>query len=271
MQIRVGYEMIYECPQPTPMILTVNVHYTRASDIVIPDFMTTNPRVPITAYRDWFGNWCTRIVAPQGRLRIATTGVVEDSGAPDEVVPAAAQHPVQGLPEESLVFLLGSRYCETDHLSQAAWDLFGQTEPGWTRVQAICDFVHQHITFGYEHASPSKTAEQVFKEGRGVCRDYAHLAIAFCRCMNIPARYCAGYLGDIGIPPPYGPMDFAGWFEAYLGGRWHTFDPRNNIPRIGRILIARGRDAADAAICSAFGPSTLVSFKVYTDEVTATA
>ena len=214
---------------------------------------------------------CTRIVAPQGRIRIATTGVVEDSGAPDEVVPAAVQHPVQDLPEESLVFLLGSRYCETDHLSQAAWDLFGQTEPGWTRVQAICDFVHRHISFGYEHASPSKTAEQVFKEGRGVCRDYAHLAIAFCRCMNIPARYCAGYLGDIGIPPPYGPMDFAGWFEAYLGGRWHTFDARNNIPRIGRILIARGRDAADAAICSTFGPSTLVSFKVYTDEVTAPA
>ena len=162
---------------------------------------------------------------------------------------------------------MGSRYCETDRLSQTAWDLFGQTPPGWARVQAICDFVHDHITFGYEHARPSKTAEQVFNERQGVCRDFAHLAIAFCRCMNIPARYCTGYLGDIGIPPPYGPMDFAGWFEAYLGGRWYTFDPRNDIPRIGRVLIGRGRDAADVAITHAFGPTTLVSFKVFTDEI----
>jgi transglutaminase-like putative cysteine protease len=267
MQIRVGYELIYDCPQPTPMIVTLNIHYTRASDIVVPDFMTTDPRVPVSAYRDGFGNWCTRLVAPRGRIRIATTGVVRDTGEPDDVAPSAWQHLVQDLPEETLVFLLGSRYCETDHLSQVAWDLFGRSAPGWARVQAICDFVHRHIGFGYEHASPSKTAEQVFKERRGVCRDYAHLAIAFCRCMNIPARYCTGYLGDIGIAPPYGPMDFAGWFEAYLAGRWYTFDPRNNIPRIGRVLIARGRDAADVAISSTFGPNTLVSFKVFTDEV----
>jgi transglutaminase-like putative cysteine protease len=267
MQIRVGYELIYDCPQPTPMILNLKIHSTRAPDIVVPDFMTIDPRVPVTMYRDDFGNRCARIVAPMGRVRIASTGVVRDSGQPDEVAPSAGQHPVQDLPEETLGFLLGSRYCETDHLSHAAWDLFDKTPAGWARVQAICDFVNQHIAFGYEHASPSKTAEQVFKEGRGVCRDYSHLAIAFCRCMNIPARYCAGYLGDIGIPPPYGPMDFAGWFEAYLGGRWYTFDPRNNIPRIGRVLIARGRDAADVAISSAFGLNTLVSFKVYTDEV----
>jgi transglutaminase-like putative cysteine protease len=269
MQIRVGYELIYDCPQPTPMILTLNIHYTRASDVVIPDYMTTDPRLPISAYRDGFGNWCTRIVAPKGRIRIASTGVVRDTGEPDEIAPSAGRHLVQDLPEETLVYLLGSRYCETDHLSQIAWDLFDRSPPGWAQVQAICDFVHRHIAFGYEHASPSKTAEQVFREGRGVCRDYAHLAIAFCRCMNIPARYCTGYLGDIGVPPPYGPMDFAGWFEAYLGGRWHTFDARNNIPRIGRVLIARGRDAADVAISSTFGPNTLVSFKVYTDEVTA--
>jgi transglutaminase-like putative cysteine protease len=267
MHIRVGYELIYECPQPTPMILTLSIHPTRASDIVIPDFVTTDPSVPLSPYRDGFGNTCTRLVAPTGRIRIASTGVVRDSGAPDEVALSAFQHPVQDLPDETLVFLLGSRYCETDLLSQAAWDLFGQTAPGWPRVQAICDFVHNHITFGYEHASPSKTAEQAFNDGRGVCRDFAHLAITLCRCMNIPARYCAGYLGDIGIPPPYGPMDFAGWFEAYLGGRWYTFDPRNHIPRIGRVLIARGRDAADGAISYAFGRSTLVSFKVYTDEV----
>ncbi len=267
MQIRVGYELIYECPQPTPMILTLSVHHTRAPDLLTPDLMTTDPAIPITAYRDGFGNWCTRIIAPKGRIRIASTGVVQDSGQPDEVVPSATQDRVEDLPDDTLVFLLGSRYCETDLLSQAAWDLFSQTPPGWPRVQAICDFVHNHITFGYEHARPSKTAEQAFNERQGVCRDFAHLAITFCRCMNIPARYCAGYLGDIGVPPVALPMDFAGWFEAYLGGRWYTFDPRNHIPRIGRVLIARGRDAADVPISHAFGPNTLVGFKVVTDEI----
>jgi transglutaminase-like putative cysteine protease len=134
-----------------------------------------------------------------------------------------------------------------------AWGLFQKSAPGWARVQSICDFVHRHIAFGYEHARPTMTSWEVFNEGKGVCRDYAHLAITFCRCMNIPARYCTGYLGDIGVPPPYGPMDFAGWFEAYLGGRWHTFDPRNNMPRIGRVLIAQGRDAADVPITHTFG------------------
>jgi transglutaminase-like putative cysteine protease len=250
------------------MILILNVHHSRAPDIVTPDLMICEPPAPITHYRDGFGNWCTRIVAPQGQIRIASSGLVRDTGKPDELTPGAAQQRVEDLPDETLVYLLGSRYCETDRLSQVAWELFGQSPPGWGRVQAICDFVHRHITFGYEYADPSKTAEQVFREGRGVCRDYAHLAVAFCRCMNIPARYCTGYLGDIGIPPPYGPMDFAGWFEAYLGGQWYTFDPRNNVPRIGRILIARGRDATDVAISTTFGPSKLVSFKVYTDEIT---
>ena len=148
-----------------------------------------------------------------------------------------------------------------------AWSLFSNTPLGWPRVQAICDFVHHHLTFGYEHASPTKTALQAYTDRNGVCRDYAHLAITFCRCMNIPARYCTGYLGDIGMPPPYAPMDFAGWFEAYLGGTWYTFDARNNQPRIGRILIARGRDAADVAISTAFGANTLQSFRVWTDQV----
>ena len=181
--------------------------------------------------------------------------------------PHTWQHNVEQLPEETLVFLLGSRYCETDRLSDIAWKLFSGTPLGWPRVQAICDFVHNHIAFGYEHASSTKTAFEVFNERRGVCRDFAHLAIALCRCMNIPARYCTGYLGDIGLPPPYAPMDFAGWFEAYLGGSWHTFDARNNTPRIGRILLARGRDAADVAISTAFGENTLTSFKVWTDQV----
>jgi transglutaminase-like putative cysteine protease len=249
------------------MMLTLNIHYSRASDIVIPDYLTTNPSVPITAYRDAFGNWCSRIVAPQGQIRIASTAVVRDTGQPDIVVPSAWQHPVQELPEETLAFLLGSRYCDTDRLSETAWNLFHHSPTGWGRVQAICDFVHNHISFGYEHARPTRTASEAFHERVGVCRDYAHLAITFCRCMNIPARYCTGYLGDIGMPPPYGPMDFAGWFEAYLGGAWHTFDARNNIPRIGRVLIARGRDATDVAISNTFGPNTLLSFKVWTDEI----
>lgn len=267
MQIRVGYELHYECPQPTPMILTLHVHYTRVSDMVLPDHIVTNPSVPITAYRDGFGNWCSRIVAPKGEIRISTTAVINDSGLPDPVVPAAPQHPVQELPEETLVYLLGSRYCETDLLSQFAWDRFGNGPTGWGRVQAICDFVHNHITFGYEHARPTKTAWEAFNEGAGVCRDFAHLGVALCRCMNIPARYCTGYLGDMGTPPPYGPMDFAGWFEAYLGGQWYTFDPRNNTPRIGRVLIARGRDATDVALTNTFGPNVLKNFTVWTDEV----
>lgn len=266
MLLRVGYELIYECPQPTPMILNLSINYTRASDIVVPDLMTTDPAVPLSAYRDGFGNWCTRLVAPAGRIRIASSAVVRDSGEPDKTVPTATQSLVEDLPEETLVFLLGSRYCDTDNLSQAAWDLFSKAPFGWGRVQAICDFVHNHVSFGYEHASPNKTASQVYRDGTGVCRDFAHLAITFCRCMNIPARYCAGYLSDIGTPRPYGPGDFAGWFEAYLGGRWYLFDPRNNVPRIGRVLIARGRDAADVAISSTFGPNELVSFTVYTDD-----
>src|SRR5688500_15164244 len=267
MQIRVGYELLYQCPQPTPMILTLNVHYSRASDLVRPDHLMVSPSVPVTAYRDSFGNWCSRIVAPQGPVRLWADGVVKDSGLPEEPAPWAVQRPVPALPEETLLFLLGSRYCETDLLSETAWRLFAQTPLGWARVQAICDFVHRHVTFGYEHASATKTAFQVFNERKGVCRDYAHLAIALCRCLNIPARYCTGYLGDIGVPPPYGPMDFAGWFEAYLGDAWYTFDARNNTPRIGRILIARGRDAADVAISTTFGPNTLQSFRVWTDEI----
>jgi transglutaminase-like putative cysteine protease len=269
MQIRIGYEIIFDCPQPTPMILTLNVHYTRASDLVVPDYLITTPSVPLTAYRDGFGNWCSRIVAPPGEIRLSTDAIVRDTGMPDKIVVDAQQIAVPDLPEETLVFLLGSRYCETDRLSPVAWSLFGNSPPGWLRVQAICDYVNSHITFGYQHARATKTAWEAYQEQAGVCRDFAHLGIAFCRCMNIPARYCTGYLGDIGVPPPYGPMDFAGWFEAYLGGEWYIFDPRNNIPRIGRVLIARGRDASDVAISNTFGPNILKSFKVWTDELNA--
>jgi len=266
-QIRVGYELVYQCPQPTPMLLTLNVHYSRASDIIKPDHLVATPAVPISAYRDSYGNWCSRIVAPEGQLHLTADGLLRDSGQPDPVAPWAQLRSVQTLPEETLIFLLGSRYCETDLLSETAWKLFERTPPGWGRIQAVCDFVHRHITFGYEHASATKTAFQVFNERKGVCRDYAHLAIALCRCLNIPARYCTGYLGDIGVPPPHGPMDFAGWFEAYVGDHWYTFDARNNVPRIGRVLIARGRDAADVAISTTFGHNTLQSFRVWTDRV----
>jgi transglutaminase-like putative cysteine protease len=267
MRIRAGYELVYSFPKPTPMILTLNIHYSRASDLLRPDHLMTEPAVPISSYRDGFGNWCTRLVAPTGTLRLTADAIVRDSGDIERSEPRARQHEVQNLPEDTLVFLLGSRYCETDELSDLAWSLFGSTPPGWGKVQAICDFVHQHLTFGYEHASSTKTALKAYSERRGVCRDFAHLAIAFCRCLNIPARYCTGYLGDIGVPPNAAPMDFAGWFEAYLGDGWHTFDARNNQPRIGRILIARGRDAADVAISTAFGANTLDTFRVWTDQV----
>ncbi|WP_367025484.1 transglutaminase family protein [Methylococcus sp. ANG] len=271
MQLRVGYELVYDCPQPTPMILTVHIHFTRAFDIVVPDRIITFPSIPITGYRDLFGNWCSRIVAPKGQLRISADALLNDSGRSDIVAPWAEQHLVQDLPDDTLVFLLGSRYCETDRLSQTAWDLFGTSSTGWGRVQAICDFVHQHVVFGYEHARPTRTAWETFNERIGVCRDFAHLATALCRCMNIPARYCTGYLTDIGTPQPYSSPDFAAWFEAYLDGGWYTFDPRNNVPRIGRVLIARGRDAADVAISNTFGPNTLKGFRVWAEEVSVEA
>ena len=271
MQIRCGYELIYQSPQPTPMILNLQVHYTRAADLVRADQMLTEPWVPLTLYRDGFGNWCTRLIAPPGQIRISADAVINDRGLPESVAPNAPQTSVERLPEETLVYLLGSRYCDTDRLSEFAWSHFGATTPGWPRVQAVCDFVHGHLTFGYQFARPTRTAFEAFQERKGVCRDFAHLATALCRCLNVPARYCTGYLGDIGVPPVDAPMDFSGWFEAYLDGQWYTFDARHNVPRIGRVLIARGRDAADVAISMTFGVCSLQSFRVWTDEVKSLA
>jgi len=268
MQIRIGYALEYDHPAPTPMVLMLTVHPSRSGDLVVPALLACDPLLPVETYCDQFGNLCSRVVAPSGRIRFSAEGLVQDSGQPDPVVPEAVQHPVQELPPETLVFLLGSRYCETDLLSDFAWNTFGNTPPGWGRVKAICDFVHNHLQFGYPFASVERTAWSALNEGRGVCRDFAHLAIALCRCMNIPARYCTGYLGDIGVPPVPDPMDFSGWFEAFLGNRWYTFDARHNVPRIGRIPIAYGRDAADVAISTTFGPGTLKTFKVWTEEVT---
>src|SRR5258706_705719 len=246
--------------------MVLGFHFTRASAIVVPDYLPPPPPLPITPYRDMFGNWCSRIVAPAGGLRLSGDGVVRDSGLPDVVAPSGPQHAVENLPPETIAYLLGSRYCETDRLSEQAWQLFGNTPPGWPRVQAICDYVHRHIVFGYQHARMTRSAFEAFYDKTGVCRDYAHLAVALCRCMNIPARYCTGYLSDIGVPPPHAPMDFAAWFEAFLDGRWHTFDARNNTPRIGRVLIAPCRDAPDVAITTTFGPNTLLHFSVQTEE-----
>jgi len=267
MQFRIGYELIYSFSQPTPIILVVNVHDSRESDLLVPDSLRVEPSIPINAYRDIFGNQCHRVLAPAGRLRLTADGVIRDSGEADEVVANAGQDSVEDLPAETLMFLLGSRYCETDLLSQTAWQLFSGTTPGYQRVQAICDFVHNHLAFNYQLARATRSAADAFQERLGVCRDYAHLAIAFCRCMNIPARYCTGYLSDIGTPLPFPPGDFAAWFEAWIGGRWHMFDPRNNVPRVGRVLMARGRDASDVAIATTFGPNTLESFQVWTDEL----
>ncbi len=271
MLIRLGYELAYQFPQATPVIAVLNVHYSRTSDWIRADTMLTEPAVPLRMYRDGFGNWCTRLVAPAGEFRITSDALIMDSGVVEPSFPNALQHPVESLPDEALEFLLPSRYCETELLSPLAWSRFGSMMPGWTRVQAICDFVHEHIAFDYQSARPTKTAWETYNERRGVCRDFAHLALTLCRCLNIPARYCTGYLGDIGVPPTDAPMDFAGWFEAYLGGGWCVFDPRNNQRRIGRVLIARGRDAADVAICMTFGPNHLRRFLVWTEEVQAAA
>jgi transglutaminase-like putative cysteine protease len=266
MQIRAGFDIAYDCPQPTPMLLVLSAHASRIADLVAPQFIQFDPPINAATYHDGFGNFCHRITAPAGRLRMSTHFSIRDPGTPDIIALDAKQHAVQELPDEVLVYLLGSRYCDTDRLTQVAWSLFGHAPLGWARVQAVCDYVHRHITFGYEHADPTRTAWGGYTQRRGVCRDFAHLAVTLCRCLNIPARYCTGYLGDIGIPAVDSPMDFCAWFEAYLGGRWHTFDARYNTPRIGRILMARGRDATDVALATTFGPCTLAGFHVMADE-----
>ena len=265
MRLKIGCQLTYELPKPTPMVALLNVHHSRAADLERPDHLVTSPAVPMASYRDLYGNWCARFVAPAGIFTASTSGIINDSGAIDPVAPGAIQHAVEDLPSETLAYLLGSRYCDTDLLTGQAWQLFEHTPPGWARVQAICDFVHNHVTFGYHHANATRTASQSMAGQIGVCRDFAHLAITLCRCMNIPARYCTGYLSDIGEPEPFPPGDFAAWMEVYLGGAWRIFDPRNNKPKVGRILIAQGRDAADVPLTLSFGPNVLTGFQVWTD------
>lgn len=263
-RMRIGCRLKYRLTQPTPLIAMLNVHYSRFGDLERADYLVTSPSVPLESYRDGFGNWCTRMVAPAGEFTLSTDGIFRDCGLPDPVAPDVPQQAVQDLPFDMLVYLLGSRYCDTDLLSEEAWRLFEHTPPGWARVQAICDFVHSSVSFDYMQASATRTASETLAGRQGVCRDFAHLAIALCRCMNIPARYCTGYLSDIGQPEPHPPGDFAAWMEVYLGGRWWVFDPRNNTRRMGRILIARGRDAADVPLTQTFGPGILTQFDVWT-------
>jgi transglutaminase-like putative cysteine protease len=269
MLIRYGFDVGITLPQPTPLITLLDIHDSRRGDIQSEMPFVTRPGVTVSTYRDLFGNSCRRMVAPAGSFSLSLDGTIADSGAADAVEPHLNEVPIPQLPDDVLVYLLGSRYCETDRLSDMTWKRFGNVEPGWSRVQAICDFVHEHLTFGYQHARATRTAAEAYEERIGVCRDFAHLAIALCRCLNIPARYVNGYLGDIGVPKDPAPMDFSAWCEVFLGGKWVTFDARHNRPRIGRIVVARGRDATDVPLFHTFGAHTLKSFKVWTDEVTA--
>ncbi len=267
MLIDAGYDIAFECWEPTPALLMLSVHPSRRADLQSSDEMVCAGPAAAHNYIDIYGNLVHRVLLPAGLSRFAAAFRIDDSGLPDRTAPDAPQTPVERLPDETLQFLLASRYCDTEALGDLAWGLFGAGPTGWRRVRAICDYVHDRLTFGYEHARATRTASEGHAERLGVCRDFAHLAVAFCRCMNIPARYCTGYLGDIGVPRDPAPMDFSAWFEVFLDGQWYTFDSRHVVPRIGRILIARGRDAADVAISTTFGRASLVEFKVVTDEV----
>lgn len=272
MLIRAGCEIAFVFPQPTAAVLMLYLHPSVLPSVRKAERLEIEPWGPVTHYTDIYGNHCGRTFVPNGRVVLRHSVIVEDDGLPDQLVWDAVQHSIQDLPDEAMLFLLASRYCEVDsQLKEVAWAHFGQQPTGWTLVQNVCDFVHKHIRFDYQQARGNRTALEVYHERTGVCRDFTHLAITFCRCLNIPARYCTGYLGDFGVPPARAPMDFSAWFEVFLGGKWHSFDARNNVPRIGRTLMARGRDAADVALTTTFGVNQLESFKVFTDEVTAAA
>ena len=270
MLIRLGYDIQFQLPGEASLIALLHVHPSRFADLLEPDEIMVQPSRLIERYQDSLGNTCSRFSAPGGPLRLSGSTLIYDTGLPDPVNFAAREIEVADLPQNVLHYLLGSRYCEVDLLSTTAWQLFGNSPRGWGRVQAVCDWVHRHLTFGYEFARPTRTAMEVFNERVGVCRDFQHLAITFCRCLNIPARYATGYLGDIGVPVSPAPMDFSAWFEVYLDHTWWTFDARHNVPRIGRVLMATGADATDVALTTSFGTAQLQSFKVVTDEVSST-
>lgn len=263
MLLRVGHRITIRTQQDTPLICMVTPHVSRHNDYIAPEQVQTDPQTPIHSYFDDFGNICRRLMAPAGEFTFASDITLRDDDAPDPTDMTAPEWPVEALPDEALKFLVGSRYVESDLISQEAWDRFGGLPPGWQRVQAVVDHVHAHLRFDYQQASATRTAMDASRQGVGVCRDFAHLALAYLRALNIPARYVNGYLGDIGIPPVPDPMDFCAWIEVFLGGRWWTFDPRNNQRRIGRVVIARGHDAADVPLMNSFGQHQLEGFKVW--------
>jgi transglutaminase-like putative cysteine protease len=267
MLIEAGFEIAFQCPNPTPMLLQLNVHPSREADLRSRDMVVADPHIPTSGYLDFYGNCVTRLVAPAGLITFKNRFIIYDSGQPEETPPDTELTPIARLPNDVLLYLVSSRYCDSDKLTDFAWSHFGAMAGGYQRVQAICDFVHSKIRFSYADARATRCASDSLHESAGVCRDFAHLAIALCRCMNIPARYCAGYLGDIGVPADPNPMDFSAWFEVFLDGRWYTFDARHNHPRIGRVVMGRGRDAADVAISTAFGPAQLMRFEVITFEL----
>jgi transglutaminase-like putative cysteine protease len=267
MLIRLGYDIQFTTADDVPVVALLNIHPSRDKDLREPDELHIEPAVEVACFSDAFGNRGCRFVARPGDTRLHNSFLVEDSGEPDPQAPDAREIAIERLPAEVLPYLMNSRYCEVDLLSSIALELFGDTPRGWARVQAVCDWVQSKITFGYKFASSTRSALGVYTKRIGVCRDFQHLAITFCRALNIPARYATGYLGDIGIPPAPFPMDFSAWLEVYLEGRWWTFDARHNTPRIGRVLMATGRDATDCAITTSFGAASLKHFHVVSDEV----
>lgn len=263
MLIRIGHEITIEAEQDTPLICLVTPHVARHGDFTGPELVQTDPHVPVHSYFDLYGNICRRMIAPAGRFTLRGDVTLHDSGQQDPADEAAAEWPVEALPDDVLLYLNGSRYVETDLLSQEAWDLFGNVDPGWNRVSHVVDYAHRRLRFDYQQACATRTAADANRERVGVCRDFAHLALGFLRALNIPARYVNGYVGDIGVPPVPDPMDFAAWIEVFLGGRWWTFDPRNNQRRIGRVVVARGRDATDVPLLNSFGQHRLEEFTVW--------
>jgi transglutaminase-like putative cysteine protease len=267
MLIHIGFELIFDIPAPVSMLLMLYTHPEQAHVLQKPQRLIVEPKVKVDDFKDWFGNRAARVVAPAGKFRIYYDNIAQDSGLHEATIHGARLHPVDELPKDILKFLLASRYCEVDRMLDTAWNLFGHTPPTWERVQAVMDWVHNNVTFGYQYARPTKTAYDVFVERQGVCRDFMHLSVTLLRALNIPARYATGYLGDIGVPVAPFPMDFSAWIEVYLGHRWYTLDARHNEPRIGRVLQARGRDACDVALTTSFGTARLEKFTVWTDEM----
>jgi transglutaminase-like putative cysteine protease len=267
MILRLGYNIEFELPAPVAMVALLNVHPSRTPDLRAADELCLEPATSLETFIDSFGNRCARFVAPQGTLRLSNSFLISDAGHPDPVKLDARELPPQELPHDALRYLYNSRYCEVDRFSTIALELFGSVPRGWARVQAVCDWVHSKVSFGYQYARPTKSALDVFTERFGVCRDFQHLAVTMCRALNIPARYATGYLGDIGVPASPDAMDFSAWFEAYLDDRWWTFDARHNHPRIGRVLMATGRDASDVAITTSFGVANLKQFSVVSEEL----